>query len=69
MKFVALGLFFVLVVVFFPLIPVVNGNVVKATVSVLQDDKKTFLIGKGFCCCCLFFHLICVSPNIRVLAC
>jgi len=39
-KFVALGLFFVLVVVFFPLIPVVNGNVVKATVSVLQDDKK-----------------------------
>lgn len=39
-KFVALGLFFVLVVVFFPLIPVVNGNVVKTTVSVLQDDKK-----------------------------
>jgi len=54
-KFVALGLFFVLVVVFFPLIPVVNGNVVKATVSVLQDDKKNFLNRQGFLLLLSFF--------------
>lgn len=50
-------LFLVLVVVVFPLIPVVIGNVVKATVSVLQDYKKKILNRQGLGFLFLIFFL------------